>query len=74
MDKNDGGTAFPKEPFSRPSLTWFSYGMTLRDYFAAAAMQGMLASRLDPDPMQMGDKWATLAYRLADTMIEESAK
>ena len=33
----DGGTAFPTELFEQP-------GMTLRDYFAAAALQGLLAS------------------------------
>lgn len=34
---DDGGAAFPSELFEQP-------GMTLRDYFAAAALQGLLAS------------------------------
>lgn len=40
---NDGGTAFPVRELNgngRPEMTGF--GMTLRDYFAAKAMQSML--------------------------------
>jgi hypothetical protein len=42
--KYNGGPAFPFSPSDestgRPQL-----GMTLRDYFAAAAMQGMMANK-----------------------------
>jgi hypothetical protein len=41
-------------------------GMTLRDYFAAAAMQGMLAKH-KPDEYQV---CAIYAYRTADAMME----
>lgn len=42
-------------------------GMMLRDYFAAAALQGLLA-----DPNVGGEplKIATTCYRLADAMLE----
>ncbi len=42
-------------------------GMTLRDYFAAKAMQGILA---DPN-VNMGEyKLAKWAYEMADAMME----
>lgn len=44
-------------------------GMTLRDYFAACALQGMLACRVQP---QSGaDMFARDAYTLADAMLAE---
>jgi hypothetical protein len=43
-------------------------GMTLRDYFAAKAMQGLLASPVQP---QSGaDMYAQDAYVIADAMLE----
>ena len=45
-------------------------GMSLRDHFAAKALQGMLASPVDPDSRKAGEKWAELSYRLADAMVE----
>lgn len=68
----DGGPAFPSD-FIELSNSGFSKGMTLRDYFAAAALQGMIAqSRLiltnkalqDPDVASGG------AYLYADAMLE----
>jgi hypothetical protein len=44
-------------------------GMTLRDYFAAKAMQGFLASFDDEDP-QSAQGFATVCYALADAMME----
>lgn len=78
---NDGGPAFP---LSRTSSISKNYeGMTLRDYFAAKAMQGMLAV---PDNQRYGDRadktlsieewqqWCVTgvvehAYRVADAML-----
>jgi len=61
--KTDGGPAFPlKEP-----LTGDSLGMSLRDYFAANAMQGMLACPIQP---QSGpEMYARDSYAIADAMI-----
>jgi hypothetical protein len=44
-------------------------GMTLRDYFAAKAMQGMLASGNLPKTMPDADL-AECVYNLADAMLK----
>lgn len=46
-------------------------GMTLRDYFAAKAMQGMLA---DPEINTEPNLLAKVAYAYADGMIAERSK
>ena len=61
---NDGGPAFPPhwDPKTHPS------GMSLRDYFAAAAMQGMVAQ-----PESGGwpaEGIAKAAYQQADAMLK----
>ena len=43
-----------------------SLGMTLRDYFAAKAMQGLLASEVQAT----SDEFATNAYAVADAMLK----
>ena len=76
--KQDGGPAFPAS--TRPMQdeygyghqdglsTWQYGGMTLRDYFAANAMQGMLANqhqyRANDEHMFARD-----AYVVADAML-----
>lgn len=42
-------------------------GMTLRDYFAAASLQGLLASNPDYFPHEI----AATAYKYADLMLEQ---
>jgi hypothetical protein len=68
---NDGGPAFPciyySDPIGSigPQLT-IKGGMTLRDYFAAAAMQGILADG-------GGASWdddAKNAFKAADAMLK----
>ena len=48
------------------------FGMTLRDYFAAKAMQGMLANpKLQEQILKAGQSWIEeSAYKVADAMIE----
>lgn len=63
---NDGGPAFPLQSIG-PEFAPGYAGMTLRDYFAARAMQGMAAH---PE----SDKWpadgiAKAAYQQADAML-----
>ena len=58
---NDGGPAFP---LSGPLTTSDSLGMTLRDYFAAKAMQSLVA--LDRTAATMT---AEYAYAMADAML-----
>ena len=57
---NDGGPAFPRTGW--PNET----GMTLRDYFAAKAMQALIPSGQSIDTM----KYAESAYALADAMLK----
>ena len=68
---NTGGPAFPTPRYERGDM--YSLGMTLRDYFAAKALQGLLA---DPEPLDLwdGDKtiadtYAREAYVYADAML-----
>ena len=50
----------------------YQNGMTLRDYFAAKAMQGLVAASLnDGGCVKCDDKFiAPLAYQIADEMME----
>ena len=59
---NTGGPAFPVEQHDKD-------GMTLRDYFAAKAMQGMVNYGPwsdNQDRMQIAES----AYKMADAMLE----
>ena len=66
MSKNDGGPAFPVhyEIDSRRE------GMTLRDYFAAKAMEAMLRCVSDAGENDL----AGASYDMADAMLAERAK
>ena len=64
MITNTGGPAFPTER----NLT---QGMTLRDYFAAKAMQGIMT---DPNLSMGRDEVAEWAYRQADAMLKARNK
>lgn len=59
---DDGGAAFPSEYYAEQ-------GMTLRDYFAAAALQGMLGNRSLVDTFSGHAVMAEKSYFLADAMI-----
>lgn len=76
---NDGGPVFPvrvenngDEPFSangvevEPGYFVQFRGMTLRDYFAAKAMQGLLSSPTDPSSAKAAAEWS---YEMADAML-----
>lgn len=79
MAKNDGGPAFPAEYIDRTTGNrWPEPGMSLRDYFAGQALQGLIPEiagnlaneadhRLAPKAMRNG---ALLSYMIADAMIE----
>lgn len=79
MSDKDGGSAFP----TLETETYHpQFGMSLRDYFAALAMQGMNAS---PELLQVVtggsildgtvfERMAANAYRQADAMLTERAK
>jgi hypothetical protein len=65
----DGGPAFPVT--TDHGSVYPLPGMTLRDYFAAAALQGSLAQGPDHNPPSA---WAYDAYKYADAMLAERAK
>jgi hypothetical protein len=64
---NTGGPAYPA-PTTKPLENYYP-GMTLRDYFAAKAMQGFAS---DPDwRVDMGpEETARAAYTQADAMLK----
>lgn len=67
MEMPETGLAFP---VVREQI--ISVGMTLRDYFAAKAMQGMLAAPLE-DGESLRSDWqyavAQSSYEMADAML-----
>jgi hypothetical protein len=81
---NDGGPAFPQKGYAGPAvvdgqcglLTTGAYaGMSLRDYFAAAALQGMLSNGFMPSmfcPAGAANSYdyCLAAYKAADAMLE----
>ena len=79
MSERDGGPAFPQADKWNEDGTKVLFqppdtGMTLRDFFAAAALQGMM-SRDSFDPGQASPtQRAHLAYIDADAMLAQRAK
>lgn len=80
----NGGPAFPNPPKLVPEIVPDEFtnsliqqpGMTLRDYFAAAALQGLIACQDSDDRAQ---QWlenfaVSSAYALADAMLKERDK
>jgi len=74
MSKPTGGAAFP-QPIHHPDLDVYAgSGMTLRDYFAAKAMQGAIISN-NREFDDMGDSdIAEYSYALADAMLAARVK
>lgn len=77
---NNGGAAFPRieikqigDPcYHQPTKVYHS-GMSLRDYFAGKALQGLLASMAHPEStgscLECYPKSAEQAYQIADAML-----
>ena len=74
MNDKTGGPAFPAQFFDERAT-----GMTLRDYFAAKAMQGLMSGRWKSDMHGQqfdayradASEWAKSAYHFADAMLKE---
>ena len=64
MTDKTGGPAFPRPGDFHPQI-----GMTLRDYFAAKAMQGMLAACTGWSEDQQ-ERLAKCSYSMADEMLK----
>jgi len=74
--KDTGGSAFPhdeiQEVFENKLRVWSpSSGMTLRDYFAAKALQGIIALQ---DGAGNQNDTARYCYEYADAMLTERNK
>lgn len=81
MSEFDGGPVYPIVHPDGKGVQY--YGLSLRDYFAANAIQGMLANDamlarfsndgakdlIDPEVLAV-----TAAYSIADAMLKERAK
>ena len=74
---NDGGSAFPV-PAPERDAQGYVYpcegGMKLRDYFAAMAMQGLLADSWQTTTTGTMESFVTESYKWADAMITERSK
>jgi hypothetical protein len=66
MTTNTGGSAFPNE--GGPGNLWNDKGMTLRDYFAAKAMQAYLPDAMEHNATE--GELALMAYKMADAMLK----
>jgi hypothetical protein len=74
--QTDGGPAFPFQCQGPTTAPEFYYGMALRDYFAAKAMQGLIASPRTPlgTVNDVTDQLiAKLSYIMADAMLRARA-
>ncbi|CUW44435.1 hypothetical protein B3286c1_1767 [Brucella vulpis] len=70
-DIKTGGPAFPRSAAEHSQGGHFEQdGMTLRDYFAAKVLQGLLAA--DEECAFKPDGASEYAYRFADAMIAAS--
>ena len=85
--KNDGGAAFPVLPpcdMEGASASGYPYpeaGMTMRDYFAAKAMQAALVNATlpgvaerEPEAMQLVSQLCACCYVIADEMLKARVK
>lgn len=68
---DDGGPAFPRtaNDSDRRSDIYSEVGMSLRDYFAAACITGLLAADVGEDQWHTYEAMCRQAYNLADDMI-----
>ena len=68
MSNNTGGPAFPSNHDDQ--YGYVAKGMTLRDYFAAKAMQGVLSGIAARADTFLYAECAGLAYEMADAMLK----
>jgi hypothetical protein len=80
--RNDGGPAFPVNTANegQAGACYPAYGLSMRDYFAAKAMQGLMANPGGPVQQSGMSGWAftncnkndvaALAYVIADAMLK----
>ena len=66
---NGGGPAFPTL-FIEPNYGSGYAGMTMRDYFAAAAMQGILSNHQECSNFDSAKERAEYCYIVANAMLK----
>lgn len=79
MSKDNGGQAFPTVDYAKPvgggaHMMTITGGMTLRDYFAAKAMQAMASAPMGKFTHTNFEDLTGSAYAMADAMLAERAK
>lgn len=71
MEQTNNPLAFP----STDLQTVHFHGMTLRDYFAAKAMQGYISTFSSEDPCcnvdDLKEDISEMSYKVADAMLKE---
>ena len=67
MNKEEVPLAFPHKWERDDGSTVIAYGATLRDYFAAKSMQGLLADEAYGNEQ---DSTASWCYAMADAMLK----
>lgn len=68
-EQKNGGPAFPQDHRDKDGIGSQYFGMTLRDYFAAKAAQGIMASLKMSDDCTPRDV-ALDSYDVADAMLK----
>lgn len=78
MSDKTGGPAFPRPASDGGRPGHAQSGMTLRDYFAAHAVIGLMGRHWSDEngdvPDDIWERWASGAYLAADAMIAEREK
>ena len=68
---NTGGPAFPFLSYNTGDNLWYQQeGMTLRDYFAAKAMQGVVSGLSTRGEPLNYKECVLFSYELADAMLK----
>ena len=75
-EQYDGGSAFPSQAMGMQggATEGLNYGISSRDYFAAAALQGLLACQslgYEYTATERFEIAAKEAYKFADSMLDE---
>ena len=72
--KHTGGHAFPTQTWENDGDRVLQYqepGMSLRDWFAGLAMQGLLAAQIHGfNDRPANGPFASMAYEMADAMLK----
>lgn len=72
--KTDGGAAFPRPAGDYNGTrhgNGAQVGISIRDYFAAKAMQGLLAAQIHGfNDRPANGPFASMAYEMADAMLK----